>query len=98
MSSHLEPESVLRLVEGALASDEEARVRAHLESCPVCSSRVEQRRQEEASRVSKVTAATMDAWNKVSEPAAPRTADRLERGTTLDRHVILDKLGEGGMG
>src|SRR6476659_2354580 len=97
MNSCLEPESVLRFVEGTLGSDEEARIRSHLASCPVCSSRVERRQQERTSGGSRLTS-TVDDRHPVSEPSAPRTADRLERGTTLDRHVILDKLGEGGMG
>ncbi|MCU1280388.1 MAG: hypothetical protein JWM53_3934 [bacterium] len=87
-------EEILGLVEGRLAPEVRARIEAHLDSCDQCRALV-------ADNARVMGAATSDATSLRSVPVLPAagpSAALVARGGTVDRYVILDLLGRGGMG
>ncbi len=77
------------LATGGLSPDGRAAVLAHAADCPAC-----------AARLSKGPAGAIEATADVgTAPGAPALEDvLLPRGASIGRYLVLDKLGDGGMG
>jgi tetratricopeptide (TPR) repeat protein len=82
-------EEVARFVEGKQSSDEHARLQAHLDGCDACRALVAGAASPSDVVLSPAEATTLPAWAETP---------RLGRGALVDRYVIIDFVGEGGMG
>ncbi len=89
---HLTVERCVALVKGALPPDEASAAREHASACPTCGPRLQHA---EASQHD-------DATGEIPTASAslPRKSEDppLERGTQVGRYVVLDNIGQGGMG
>ncbi|MGA9522556.1 MAG: protein kinase, partial [Myxococcaceae bacterium] len=72
--------------EGRLPAGSAAQVRAHAETCAKCSDRLSGEQ------------ATAAIGPPTSSSGAPADQSVLSRGSSLGRYIILDRVGEGGMG
>ncbi len=88
---HLTAERCADLVAGRLSKDDTAAAREHTRSCAVCATKLQHA--EAASR----DAPTGELPTATLTPARADGAP-LERGTQVGRYVVLDVIGQGGMG
>jgi tetratricopeptide (TPR) repeat protein len=86
---HLDEETILHFTLGTLSDEAAQSCEQHFASCPDC----RQRQKNISSIVFAQTAAGSERRQDGSREFAPLT-----RGTTVGHYLILDKLGEGGMG
>jgi eukaryotic-like serine/threonine-protein kinase len=93
--THLDAGFLARWTSGEIAPDEVAEAQRHCAVCPVCHERAE--RALGRSVGTPDTAATFIAKGHESSLVV-NNAKRLPRGTTLGRYVIIDRIGEGGLG
>lgn len=95
--NHLDEDRLLQLTLGQLDDAAAAEAAKHLAGCDDCARRKE--------RLSSIVFAQTQAGSSggggvsaITRPDAPTSGPPLERGTTLGRYVILERLGMGGMG
>ena len=93
---HLEEERLFQLTLGQLDGDAEAQALAHLAGCDECRGRHERLSSIGFSRT--VAGPTSDDAKPDTRPERPSEHLSLDRGATLGRYVVLEKLGAGGMG
>ncbi len=96
--THVEEERLLAFTLGQLESDVAREVESHLAACPAC-----KLRQESISSVAFSKTAAGSSKDGVPTRAEGELATHaggfvLQRGATLGRYVLLEKLGAGGMG
>jgi serine/threonine-protein kinase len=90
MAPHLTDDQLLEVTLGRATPEAHPELHAHLQTCGAC-----RERQEATSR--EVFANTVAG--PATRPDAPAALGAtMERGTTLGRYVLLEKLGAGGMG
>ncbi len=93
---HLEEDVLLAHTVGALPADRVPAVEAHLAACEACRTR-----QQNISSIvfSRTVAPDPTRDGPPTRPDAPGAkAELLEKGTSLGRYVLLERLGAGGMG
>src|SRR5438128_419618 len=93
LMTHLSEIDMALLVSGRLTGAERARAERHLDECEDC------RRCVAALIKSSPTQGTprpTESWS--SEAVAPEPGQPLHRGALIGRYVILERLGQGGMG
>jgi tetratricopeptide (TPR) repeat protein/predicted Ser/Thr protein kinase len=109
MFFHVEPDAeadkvclsdsvILRLVEQTVSTDEVARAERHIAGCSDCRRLVSAAA---GGRASAVTGGPDPSAPSASEPRGERAMDPasiLSRGALLGRYVVIDPVGEGGMG
>jgi tetratricopeptide (TPR) repeat protein/predicted Ser/Thr protein kinase len=102
---------IARYVRGESPSDEVARVRAHRAECPRCEVRVAQAEERflatnhsERTQVDSFAHSFGNSYGNSygtgasASGAAMKPAPLLERGVTVGRYLVVDRVGEGGMG
>ncbi|MBL8949825.1 MAG: serine/threonine protein kinase [Myxococcaceae bacterium] len=88
---HLTAERCADLAAGRLPADDAAAARAHVDSCALCATKLQHA--ESAARDVPTGELTTGTPAPVRHDEAP-----LERGTQVGRYVVLDVIGQGGMG
>ncbi len=87
-------EEILELVEGRLSPGARTRVEAHLDTCDACLALVA-----DAARLMDGASGRQAVGHEATLPQVELAQPALlPRGTTVNRYVILDPLGRGGMG
>jgi tRNA A-37 threonylcarbamoyl transferase component Bud32/tetratricopeptide (TPR) repeat protein len=84
---------------GTSDPEELAAAKRHIASCPSCKARLSEASEERRTALLSADGGTLDL-DAAPAPgaAAPAPADKLARGEAIGRYVVLDVLGEGGMG
>ncbi|HEY8211064.1 MAG TPA: protein kinase [Myxococcaceae bacterium] len=89
---HCDAETLRSLAHGTLAADEAAGARSHLDGCEECLRAL--------AELDPLAGETLiqHSRNETARAISTPTRRTLEPGTRLDRYVILERLGAGGMG
>jgi tetratricopeptide (TPR) repeat protein len=97
----LDPNTAIEFVEGLCSKEQVAAIERHVDGCPLCRQLLSELARESEDSPARPPAASG------SNPSAPRLESspeerlleaRLERGRSVGRYMLLDRLGVGGMG
>ena len=93
-----DPDTLDTFVKGGLSPDQRAATEHHLDSCPTCRGAAVRLITHTTRSLPGNTAATAGTLPVTMPTAAAAMAGELNRGDKVGRHIVLGRLGAGGMG